>query len=256
MQWFVSVEGKQYGPYSQQQVEDYIREDRVRAEHFMWKRGFPDWKPVAEVEEFAHLFPPQVPVPPPAPAQATRSTEKRRSPYRLILAVALLASLAFFLYNAYLAFAPVSAAVEDPAAGIGSPAGSALDGVTKLGEVEVAFDTVYADDTTGDGYADRRSYYRGDALVLASWDHDGDGNPETWFRFADGDRVDLELYDPGGDGQIDRVVRIAEDESVISSQVLSDGSADLPAALQSLGPYAVPPFILATLLAVSSRRRR
>ncbi|MBI5489826.1 MAG: zinc-ribbon domain-containing protein [Deltaproteobacteria bacterium] len=55
--WFVAVGEEQQGPYTTQQIRDYIQTDQLDPESFMWKEGMEDWLPVQQVPEFADAAP-------------------------------------------------------------------------------------------------------------------------------------------------------------------------------------------------------
>ncbi|MBI5501515.1 MAG: zinc-ribbon domain-containing protein [Deltaproteobacteria bacterium] len=67
--WFVAVGEEQQGPYTTQQIREYIQTDQLDPESFMWKEGMEDWLPVQQVPDFADAVPaggapPAAPSPP------------------------------------------------------------------------------------------------------------------------------------------------------------------------------------------------
>lgn len=63
-QTWIGQNGKQYGPYSEAQIRQWLREGKFAADAVAWREGMADWVPLAT------LFPPQAapPAPPPPPA--------------------------------------------------------------------------------------------------------------------------------------------------------------------------------------------
>ncbi len=84
--------------------------------------------------------------------------------------------------------------------------GMALSGTVQVPSGEVAYDIYYDDDTTQDGYGDRRSYYLADELVFASWDEDLDGRHDLFMEISEGLYVEAEYADLDRDGAIDEIV--------------------------------------------------
>jgi hypothetical protein len=52
-EWHIVVEGNQQGPYTTQQIKEYITTGSLDIETFVWRDGFSDWIPAREVREFA-----------------------------------------------------------------------------------------------------------------------------------------------------------------------------------------------------------
>lgn len=106
------------------------------------------------------------------------------------------------------------------------------DGIGHQGKIsflgtDIVYDTIYDDDTTGDGYKDRRSYYLDNQMVFASWDENGDWLYETSMRIAEGMYVSAEVTDTDGDGLIDTLTTFSnegEELSVKSDLINGDGS--------------------------------
>ncbi len=61
--WYIAREGQQHGPLSDAEMRLFVAGGHLRQNDLVWKPGFTDWRPAAEV------FPPQA-APPPAPPTA------------------------------------------------------------------------------------------------------------------------------------------------------------------------------------------
>ncbi|MDI7268764.1 MAG: GYF domain-containing protein, partial [Myxococcota bacterium] len=74
--WHVAVGEEQQGPYTTEQINEYIRANEIDPESYMWKEGMEDWLPVADVQEFAALWAAQQAgaAPPQAPMQDDQPT--------------------------------------------------------------------------------------------------------------------------------------------------------------------------------------
>ncbi len=80
--WYIAREGQQHGPLSDAEMRLFVAGGHLRQNDLVWKPGFTDWRPAAEV------FPPQaapVPPPPAAPpaapqAPATTRPDQNASP--------------------------------------------------------------------------------------------------------------------------------------------------------------------------------
>jgi GYF domain 2 len=69
MYTILGSDGKTYGPVSQQELMQWIREGRVDRNTSIQAKGSDEWKPVSSFPEFSSLFP-NVSQPPPMPLQA------------------------------------------------------------------------------------------------------------------------------------------------------------------------------------------
>jgi hypothetical protein len=65
-QWFLAREGKQYGPYPEEEMERMCQSGRVAGSDLTWCDGMPNWKPASE------SFPLHVPRPAPPPRSIRR----------------------------------------------------------------------------------------------------------------------------------------------------------------------------------------
>lgn len=64
--YFLAIDGKQQGPYSAQQIIEYIAQDAAVLNLLAWKRGMAEWKPLSTFAEFQKVdsgdFPPPLPI--------------------------------------------------------------------------------------------------------------------------------------------------------------------------------------------------
>jgi hypothetical protein len=51
--WFYALHGQTYGPYTQHELGERLRDGRVEADAYVWIQSFADWQPAREVEPFA-----------------------------------------------------------------------------------------------------------------------------------------------------------------------------------------------------------
>jgi len=68
--WYVAMQGKQEGPYSEEEVTAKIRAGRIQRQAHVFSAGMANWAPISSVVEFGAAFgaAPQVPPPPKAGA--------------------------------------------------------------------------------------------------------------------------------------------------------------------------------------------
>ena len=69
-EWYVSVQGQQEGPMSQQDVLEKIRAGKVDGSAYVFRQGMDNWLPIATQAEFASAFPGASKAPPPPPTGA------------------------------------------------------------------------------------------------------------------------------------------------------------------------------------------
>ncbi len=114
--------------------------------------------------------------------------------------------------------------VDDSSIGMESDSeGTSFEGSIVFFESNILYDTIYDDDTTGDGYRDRRSYYLGNEMVFASWDENADWNYETSMNIIDGTYVDSQITDMNNDGIIDTITTFSNDgEEIFEESDLRD----------------------------------
>lgn len=55
--WFYGLDGSEEGPFTLVEMEEHLRQGRLTADHFAWRDGMEDWKPLSEVPELAQLMP-------------------------------------------------------------------------------------------------------------------------------------------------------------------------------------------------------
>jgi hypothetical protein len=84
-QWFVHSDGEQMGPYSGEQLVQYVQEGRIIAETLVWAEGMPEWLPASQIEGLIPVAPAARPAPawapPGARTPATSAARARTSPY-------------------------------------------------------------------------------------------------------------------------------------------------------------------------------
>lgn len=56
-EWYIRVEGQQYGPYSLQQMIGFIGESRLTSSSLVWREGYPEWVNPMQVPELAPYLP-------------------------------------------------------------------------------------------------------------------------------------------------------------------------------------------------------
>lgn len=70
VQYTVGINGKQYGPYNIQQMQQMAQSGQINASTLVWAPGMPQWAAAETVPELAQLFmatPPPMPSAPPVP---------------------------------------------------------------------------------------------------------------------------------------------------------------------------------------------
>ncbi len=55
--WFYGLDGSEEGPFTLVEMEEHLRQGRLTPDHFAWRDGMEDWKPLSEVPELAQLLP-------------------------------------------------------------------------------------------------------------------------------------------------------------------------------------------------------
>ena len=69
--WYLAKDGRQTGPFTEDEVKQLIEEGSVDSEFFVFKTGTEEWAPISEAQEFVRLI--TVPPLPPPPPPATKS---------------------------------------------------------------------------------------------------------------------------------------------------------------------------------------
>ncbi len=65
IQYFVSVDGQQQGPFNTEVLQQMVASGQLKKETFVWKQGMSAWKAAGEVPELTALFGAAPPPPPP-----------------------------------------------------------------------------------------------------------------------------------------------------------------------------------------------
>lgn len=73
MELYIQRDGQQFGPYSEQDAQQYLRDGTLLTNDLAWRDGLADWIPLSEL--LALSFPRSTP-PPPAPAAKRLDTAK------------------------------------------------------------------------------------------------------------------------------------------------------------------------------------
>lgn len=73
--WFAAIHGNPHGPVVLSEVLSFIAKGDVTPESLVWKAGWPDWIPAADVPELSPSFPNSEP-PPPPPLPAAPSVQE------------------------------------------------------------------------------------------------------------------------------------------------------------------------------------
>ncbi len=55
-QYFLTVNGAQYGPYGTTQLQSFIATGQFSPSHMVWREGLAAWQPASQLAELAHLF--------------------------------------------------------------------------------------------------------------------------------------------------------------------------------------------------------
>ncbi|MBR1878651.1 MAG: DUF4339 domain-containing protein [Paludibacteraceae bacterium] len=55
--YFLAIGGKQYGPYTADQLRPFVPTGQIAKETLVWCQGMPAWQQAATVAELAPLFP-------------------------------------------------------------------------------------------------------------------------------------------------------------------------------------------------------
>jgi membrane protease subunit (stomatin/prohibitin family) len=65
-QLHMAVNGQQFGPYSLDQIAEYIKEGRIQPDSMLWMNGMANWQPASTIDGVKEMFG-GTPPPPPAP---------------------------------------------------------------------------------------------------------------------------------------------------------------------------------------------
>lgn len=72
MQWYYSADGAAVGPHSADDIEDLFTGGEIAADTLVWRKGFAEWTPLGDTDEFAQLV--DADLPPPLPAAQRQAT--------------------------------------------------------------------------------------------------------------------------------------------------------------------------------------
>lgn len=89
--WYLHTEQGELGPYTTEEMHSWLAAGRISVVSLVWREGFADWRPVAEVPE---LMPPLPPAAPERPAGGESRRRRRTVRRRLNTALPLLAAIA------------------------------------------------------------------------------------------------------------------------------------------------------------------
>ena len=67
VQYYISVNGAQAGPYNMQQMAQMVKSGQLTSQTYVWKQGMENWAFAKEVQELNSLFAPPIPGTPPPP---------------------------------------------------------------------------------------------------------------------------------------------------------------------------------------------
>lgn len=67
VQYYVSVNGQQSGPFNMGQLQQLVQQGQLTAQTYVWKQGMNGWELAGNVPELGSLFQTNTPPPPPAP---------------------------------------------------------------------------------------------------------------------------------------------------------------------------------------------
>jgi len=65
-EWYLASAGKQTGPFTEDEVKGSIANGNAGPEHYVFKKGWAEWRPISAVSAFSDLL--VVPPPPPPPS--------------------------------------------------------------------------------------------------------------------------------------------------------------------------------------------
>ncbi|WP_055045765.1 RDD family protein [Devosia sp. A16] len=73
MQWYYSADGAAVGPHSEDDIEDLFATGEVAGDTLVWRKGFAEWTPLADTDEFAQLA--DAGLPPPLPRAQRKAAD-------------------------------------------------------------------------------------------------------------------------------------------------------------------------------------
>ena len=80
-QYFLSVNGKNTGPFDTETMKTKIKKGEIKRETYVWKEGMAEWVQAVTVKELSGFLPPSAPPPPrPAPITPVQGTVVKPAP--------------------------------------------------------------------------------------------------------------------------------------------------------------------------------
>ncbi len=79
-QWYIAREGKQYGPVSDGELAQLVRNRELLDGDYLWRQGFENWLPAAQVPEVRHFASNPMAEAPPAGGQGFGGPGDARDP--------------------------------------------------------------------------------------------------------------------------------------------------------------------------------
>jgi hypothetical protein len=81
MEIHIARDGKQFGPYTISEVNDYLGTGFLKPDDLAWHEGLSDWKPLSNIEGVRAAAPARrAPLPPPAAARASAAVKLQAKP--------------------------------------------------------------------------------------------------------------------------------------------------------------------------------
>lgn len=109
------------------------------------------------------------------------------------------------------------------------------------------YDQQYRYDLDGDGYQELMFHMKGDELVLAVWDLDGDQLNDKWFAYGAGDVLEMEARDLDHNGEPDQYFSMNEQDERIPMEMPSRG-------IQWMVPLGIVILLLLVLWGVKRKK--
>lgn len=82
--WFFHHQGSQYGPFSEDEVQQFLVSGRINADVFAWKQGMENWQKIKELSVFAGHA--RTSLKTPSKKTETKKSEQRTAPRQPLLA--------------------------------------------------------------------------------------------------------------------------------------------------------------------------
>jgi uncharacterized protein (TIGR00266 family) len=177
-QWYLSYDGKQVGPITQEQAATQARSN---PNGFAWREGFAEWLPIANIGELQQAAPGASPVPP-VPQRTARADE-----------------LDFKVYGAEMQFVDVEL---DPGESALAEAGAMM-----YKDPSVQMETIFGDGSAGSGaggFMEKllgagKRLITGESLFMTVFTHTGQGKAHVAFGAPyPGNIIPIHLSSVGG----------------------------------------------------------